>query len=52
MRQLLVGRRVGRRDRAPLASSVFASTALPRVESLGSTTSWANVRLPVPLPLS
>ena len=34
----------------PSSASVFASTAIPRVEMLGSTTSCAKVRLSVPEP--
>ena len=35
----------------PFSSKVFASTAMPWVETLGSATVWAKVSVAVPLPL-
>ena len=36
----------------PFKASVFASTAMPRVDSLGQTTVWAKVSAGVPVPPS
>ena len=40
------------RTEPPLASSVSASTAMPSVETFGSTTVWAKTSADVPPPLS